>query len=186
MLWPLGRKPAVVKWFMFAAVLVMPLSGAAEVSNDLLVRYLLATVQAFRTVYVEFVTERVKQVNIQAKEDWVKDSHSIMLPFQFVKVAGQELKTLVKGVDVGLVSLTPLYTSNFPKTEAEAEALKKLLADPKLKVLTFNDGKEFKGLSADLAIEQSCVDCHNHHPNSVKQDFKKGDVMGAIVVRLRL
>ena len=60
-----------------------------------------------------------------------------------------------------------------------------LLADPKLKVITFTDGKEFKGLVADFAIEQSCADCHNHHPNNVKKDFKKGDMMGAIIIRLK-
>jgi hypothetical protein len=78
-----------------------------------------------------------------------------------------------------------LYGSNFPQTETEVEAVKKLLADPNLKIVTFTDGKECKGLAADFAIEQSCADCHNHHPNSTKKDFKKGDVMGAIVVRLR-
>ena len=113
----------------------------------------------------------------------MKDNHSIMLPFQFVKAAGQEMKTLVKDVDIGLVSLTPLYSSNFPQTETEVEALIQLLADPKLKVIMFTDGKEFKGLAAEFAIEQSCADCHNHHPNSVKKDFKKGDMMGAIIIR---
>ena len=70
-------------------------------------------------------------------------------------------------------------------TETEVEALKKLIADPRLKVLTFIDGKDFKGLAADFAIEQSCADCQNHHPNNTKKDFKKGDVMGAVVVRLK-
>lgn len=185
MAWQLMGKVKVMIWVVLAAVLVVPLSGGAEVPKDLVVRYLLATVQAFRTVYVENITERVKQAGIPPKEDWMKDDHSIMLPFQFVKVAGQEMKTLVKDVDVGLVSLTPLYSSNFPKTEAEVEALKKLIDNPRLRVLTFTDGKDFKGLAADFAIEQSCADCHNHHPNSTKKDFKKGDVMGAIVVRLK-
>lgn len=180
----LGRY-TVLKWAVFGLVLAIPLHSVAEVSNDLVVRYLLATVQAFRTVYVEHIVERVMQVGIQPKEEWMKDDHAIMLPFQFVKVAGQEMKALVKNVDVGLVSLTPLYSVNFPKTEAEVEALKKLMADPKLKVLTFADGKDFKGIAADFAIEQSCVECHNHHPNSIKKDFKKGDLMGAIVVRLK-
>jgi hypothetical protein len=181
----LGGKSNVVKGVVFVAVLAMPWSGVAEVSKDLVVRYLLNTVHAFRTAYVEHVTERMAKIDIQPKENWIKDDHAIMLPFQFVKMAGQEMKTLVKGVDIGLVSLTPLYTSNFPKTEAEVEALKKLMADPKHKVLTFEDGKEFKGIAADFAIEQSCADCHNHHPNSVKKDFKKGDLMGAIVIRLK-
>jgi Protein of unknown function (DUF3365) len=167
------------------ALLMVPLPGVAELSKELVVRYLLATVQAFRTVYVEQITERVRKDGILPKEDWMKDDHAVMLPFQFVKMAGQEMKSLVKDVDVGLVSLTPLYTSNFPKTEAEVSALKQLIADPKQKVVTFTDGKDFKGLAADFAIEQSCVNCHNDHPNSVKKDFKKGDVMGAIVVRLK-
>lgn len=175
----------VLKWAVFGLVLAMPLHSMAEVSSDLVVRYLLATVHAFRTVYVENIMERVSQVGIQPKEEWMKDDHAIMLPFQFVKVAGQEMKSLVKNVDVGLVSLTPLYSANFPKTEAEVAALKQLMADPKLKVLTFTDGKVTKGLAADFAIEQSCVDCHNHHPNSTKKDLKNGDLMGAIVVRLR-
>jgi Protein of unknown function (DUF3365) len=170
---------------VFVAMVALPLTGIAEVSKDLVVRQLLATVHAFRTLYVENITERLQRIGIQPKEDWMSDDHAIMLPFQFVKVAGQEIKSLVKNVDVGLVSLTPLYSVNFPKTEAEVEALQKLMANPNLKVVTFTDGKEFKGISPDFAIEQSCADCHNHHPNSIKKDFKKGDMMGAIVVRLK-
>jgi ribosomal protein L14 len=50
-------------------------------------------------------------------------------------------------------------------------------------MLTFEDGNQFKGLAVDLAIANTCVACHNTHPTSPKRDFKKGDVMGAIVVR---
>jgi hypothetical protein len=57
------------------------------------------------------------------------------------------------------------------------------MANPDQKVVTFTDGKEFKGLAGDFAIAQSCVDCHNQHPSSPKKDFKQGDLMGAIVVR---
>jgi Protein of unknown function (DUF3365) len=74
---------------------------------------------------------------------------------------------------------------NLPKTKAEEEALKKLIANPSIGVLTFEDGNQFKGLAADIAIADSCVACHNSHPTSAKKDFKKAEilVMGAIVVR---
>lgn len=157
---------------------------AAETPEEAAINYILATVRAFRTVYVEQVLEHVQQAGVQPKEDWSKDSHASMLPFQFVKMAGLQMKRENKDIDVGIISLTPIYTANFPKTQAEVEALKKLMADPKQKVITFLEGKEFKGLAPDVAIEQSCADCHNHHPNSHKRDFKKGDLMGAIVVRL--
>jgi len=109
--------------------------------------------------------------------------HQVTVPI--CEGAGQEMISLIRDVDVGLVSLTPLNSAIFPKTEAEVARLKQLMADPDLNVLTFTDGKDFKGLAADFAIEQSCADCHNHHPNSIKKDFKNGDLMGAIVVRLK-
>jgi hypothetical protein len=82
-----------------------------------------------------------------------------MLPAQFVKAAGAE----IKGFELGLIGLTPLYKANLPKTQAEADALK---------------------LAADYAIVQACADCHNSHPSSPRKDFRQGDLMGAIVVRL--
>ena len=92
---------------------------------------------------------------------------------------------IFKDLEVGLISLTPIYTSNFPITQAEADTLHKVMVDPKQEVLTFADGDYFKGLAADIAMEQVCADCHNHHPKGSKKNFKKGDVMGAIIVRLK-
>lgn len=103
-----------------------------------------------------------------------------MLPAQFVKAAGAE----IKGFDLGLIGLTPIYKANLPKTQAEAEALKKMMANPDVKIVTFADGNQFKGLAADYAIVQACADCHTQHPTSPRKDFRQGDLMGAIVVRL--
>ena len=61
----------------------------------------------------------------------------------------------------------------------------KELATGKKKVITFQDGNYFKGMSADFAIAQSCADCHNKHPNTTRKDWKKGDFMGAIIVRMK-
>ena len=108
------------------------------------------------------------------------DEHTIMIPAHFVKAAGAEIKDF----ELGLIGLTPISKANLPKTQAEADALKKMMADPELKVLTFADDKQFKGLAADHAIVQACIDCHNTHQNSPKKDFRKGDLMGAIVVRI--
>ena len=59
------------------------------------------------------------------------------------------------------------------------------LASGKSKVVTGQDGKKTVGMSADFAIVQGCADCHNNHPKTTKKDWKKGDFMGAIVVRMR-
>ena len=93
-----------------------------------------------------------------------------MLNAQFVKAAGVEIPDF----ELGLIGLTPIYKSNLPKTQAEADALKKMMASPDFKVLTFADGNQFKGLAADHAIVQACVDCHNSHPSSPRKDFESG------------
>ena len=148
-------------------------------TKDAAAKYILATAKAFRTVYVKQIIAAAKKAGVKPNEQWAKEGHSIMLPAQFIKAAGAE----IKGFELGLIGLTPIYKSNLPKTKAEEAALKKLAKDPSKKVLTFADGNQFKGLSADFAIVQGCADCHNSHPKSPKKDFKKGDFMGAIVVR---
>jgi hypothetical protein len=47
------------------------------------------------------------------------------------------------------------------------------MGDPELKVLTFADGDQFKGLAADHAIVKASADCHNSHPDSPKKDFSQ-------------
>lgn len=155
-------------------------SVAQAETYELVARYVLETVRAFRSAYVLHVVEHTKEVGITPKEDWVKNAHAIPLPAQFVKTAGSDLETF----EIGIIGLTPIYKSNLPKTDAETEALKSLMADPSKKIITFSDGKQFKAMAADFAVSQSCADCHNGHPESRWRNFKKGDVMGAIVVRL--
>jgi methyl-accepting chemotaxis protein len=38
--------------------------------------------------------------------------------------------------------------------------------------------------SADIMVNESCVDCHNSHPDSPKRDWKLGDVRGALAVSI--
>lgn len=164
---------------MLAIGVAIPMVFAEEFSRDAAARYILATAKAFRTVYAKQIVAQAAKSNVKPDENWTKDDHAIMLPAQFLKAAGSELKDF----ELSLIGLTPIYKENLPKTKAEEEALKKLAANPGTGVLTFEDGKQFKGVAADLAIADSCVACHNAHPTSPKKDFKKGDLMGAIVVR---
>jgi hypothetical protein len=154
---------------------------AAEPSFDQTARYLLELVKAFRTAYVLQVVEHARPSGIQPNEDWEKASHLVPLPAQFVKGAAEQ----VSGFELGLIGLTPLNSANRPQSQAEMEALLKLVSNRDLSVLTFVDGDQFKAISSDLAIVQSCVDCHNHHPRATRQNFQRWDVMGGIVVRLK-
>ena len=162
-----------------APSICLPGENAMVAAQPPTARYILATAKAFRTVYAKQIVAQAARSNVKADENWTMNDHGIMLPAQFLKAAGRELDDF----ELSLIGLTPIYKENLPKTKAEEEALNKLIANPSIGILTFEDGNQFKGLAADLAIADSCVACHNSHPTSAKKDFKKGDVMGAIVVR---
>lgn len=171
---------ATVMASILAISAIAPLTLAADARQDLAVRYLLEAAQAFRTVYSKTIVEQADKVGVKPSENWATEPHGIMLPAQFIKAAGAE----IRGFELGLIGLTPIYKTNLPKTQAEADALKKMMANSDLKVLTFPDGNQIKGLAADYAIVQACADCHNNHQSSSRKDFRRGDLMGAIVVRL--
>ena len=166
--------------FMIGLALVVPMGQAADAAKDLAAKYVLATAKAARTVYVKGVVADAKKGGMTLNEDWVKDDHAMMLPAQFVKELGKEIMEF----ELSLVGTDPLYASNAAKSAKEKEMLAEL-AKGKEKVLVADDGGVTVGMSADYAIVDSCADCHNKHPKTTKKDWKKGDFMGAIVVRMK-
>jgi len=166
--------------FLIAGALIIPVGQAADISKDVAIKYILATAKAARTVYVKGVIGKAKAGGVKPNEQWVKADHSIMLPAQFVKAVGAEIKDF----ELSLVGTYPLYAANAPKTAKEKQMLA-ALSSGKQKMVAFQDGGRTVGFSADFAIVQGCADCHNKHPKTTKTDWKKGDFMGAIVVRMR-
>ena len=168
----------IVVFVLYVSVLTVK---AAEPTFELTARYILEVVKAFRTAYVLEVVEHARDSGIRPNEEWQKDSHFIPLPAQFVKAAADQLDNF----EVGLIGLTPVNKANFPRSQAETDALLELMKSRERSVKTFVDGDQFKAISADLALVQSCVDCHNQHPKATRRDFRRWDVMGGLVVRLK-
>jgi len=171
-----GIKTSVALLIML--VIAVPIVRAAD-AQEVAAQAVLETIKAVRTVYSKQIIEQVKKAGVKPSEKWQSDDHAVMLNAQFVKAIGAE----IKGFELGLVGLQPIYKSNTPKTPAETDALKKLAANPGQPILTFADGNQVKGLAADFAVTKGCADCHNAHPDSPKKDWKQGDLMGAVIVR---
>ncbi|HSB72659.1 MAG TPA: methyl-accepting chemotaxis protein [Candidatus Methylomirabilis sp.] len=86
-----------------------------------------------------------------------------------------------------LISLFPINKAKGPRTSFEKEALEQLAKDAKAEpsALRYLDGQPMLTLlAADIATEQTCVDCHNGM--SQKSDYKLNDVLGGIVVQIPL
>jgi len=175
-------RPLVIALSVFS-VLGLLSSGVtrAEPSFDQMARHILDVVKAFRAAYVLQVVEHTRAGGMSPREDWETDAHFLPLPAQFVKAAAAQ----VEGLDIGLISLTPLNPANKPRTPAETDALMQLEKDRLRGFISFVDGDQFKAVSADLALVRSCTECHNHHPQATRKNFRQWDVMGGLVVRLK-
>jgi hypothetical protein len=49
---------------------------------------------------------------------------------------------------------------------------------------TLGGKKYFTAIYPDIGVAPVCVACHNAHPDSPKTDFRLGDVMGGVVIRI--
>jgi Protein of unknown function (DUF3365) len=88
-----------------------------------------------------------------------------------------------------LRSLWPINPKNAPETPTENEGLKSVLEHPDANYYSeesLGGRRYFVAVYPDRAILPSCVSCHNGQAASPKKDFKPGEVMGGMVVRVPL
>lgn len=148
-----------------------------------------------RTVYTQKIVNRLtkKDKVIEASEHF-EDDKALALPAQMFRF-GAELvaERAEKLPDVkfsySLQSLWPVNSQNAPKTDAEKEGLQYVVDNKGENFYTVEElggQKYFTAVYADNAVAPVCVSCHNDHKDSPRRDFKLGDVMGGVVIRIPL
>lgn len=148
-----------------------------------------------RTIYTRKIVNRlVKKDKVIKASEHFDDDQALALPAQMFRF-GSELvaKRADKLPDVNfsysLQSLWPVNKQNAPKTDVEKTGLK-YIADNKGKnyyaTEVLGGKKYFTAVYPDMAVAPVCVSCHNDHKDSPKRDFKMGDVMGGVVIRIPL
>ncbi len=88
-----------------------------------------------------------------------------------------------------LRSLQPIHGSAEPQTEVEQLGLEKVSAaagEPFMTEETLGGRSYFTAVFPEIASRASCIECHNSHPDSRRKDYRVGDVMGAIIIRIPL
>ncbi len=151
--------------------------------------YIHSIIEANRTFYSKQVVERLgKVISLRSTENWVEDD-TLPLPAQFLIASSRISNSSGVGMNYSLMSLQPLNKKNSPKTDFEKLGLQEVAKDP-AKPFTWVVQRKgvwhFQAIYPDLAIAKSCVSCHNSHPQSLKRDYKIGDVMGGIVINIAL
>ena len=151
--------------------------------------YVHAVIQADRATYTTQIVERMQMRGIVvASENW-EQRGTLPLPVQFLNESARLVAENQKGVSFRLISLWPINQRNGPANDFEREGLQEVLTHgdrPHTDVITKGGLRYFQAVFADRALSQSCVGCHNAHPESPKTDFKLNDVMGGVVITLPL
>lgn len=146
-----------------------------------------AVIQANRTVYATHVVDKLQAKGIVTAAEYWKQEDVLPLPAQFLIETGRLMSEKGTGLKYRLASLWPIYVWNSPSTDFERKGLEAIAKDPHQPYTGFvKIGRErsFQAIYADVAISQSCIDCHNTHPNSPRRDFKLNDVMGGIIITI--
>lgn len=149
-----------------------------------------AVLESDRTVYTKFVVNRLVKEDkvIKASEHW-KDEKALPLPAQMFRMGAESVAEKNVGFSYSLLSLWPINKQNEAKTEAEKVGLNYIAENPGKSYYTeetLGGTAYFTAVYPDVAIAPACVDCHNDHKDTPKSDFKIGDVMGGVVIRLPL
>lgn len=164
-------------------------SAATGISPQKMADALHLVMSSDRTVYTRNVVNRLTKQDkvIAASEHWA-DEKALPLPAQMFRM-GAELVAADPNANFSysLQSIWPINKQNAPKTEVEKAGLQHVVDNPGQNYYaeeTLGGAKYFTGVYADIAVAAACVDCHNEHKDSPRVDFKLGDIMGGVVIRI--
>ena len=163
---------------------------AAGVSPQKMADALHVVLEADRTVYTRNVVNRLQnQENVIKASEYWKDDKALPLPAQMFRMGAEMAAEKNAGFTYGLLSLWPVNKQNAPVTDVEKEGLEyvaKNIGSNFYAEETLGGQRYFTAIYPDTAVADACVSCHNDHKDSPRTDFKLGEVMGGVVVRIPL
>lgn len=182
----LNRRLAAIVTMATAAVVARAADG---VSYQELADALHTVMDSDRTMYTRNVVNRLQNDEkvIKASEHW-KDDKALPLPAQMFRMGAEMVAEKQKLYTYSLLSEWPVNKQNAPRTPVETAGLKAVVASkqPFYKEETIGGKKYFTAVYPDIAVSPACVSCHNGHKDSPRTDFKQGDVMGGVVLRIAM
>lgn len=149
-----------------------------------------SSLEKFRTLYTSEVVESAVKNGMFARHDYKDHSNSIPLPATLTIKLGEEIGRQEDGLSATLVSGHPFKhrKGDVRLDEFNQEALDFFRDSPNRPFYRFvlkDDRFMLRYSKADI-MRESCVACHNSHPQSPKTDWQVGDVRGALSVSLPL
>jgi len=153
---------------------------------------LFAVMKADRTNYTKLIVKRLGPKGagvIKPDEYWKDIDNGAPLPAQMFRAGAEAVSELTEKFTYSLQSTWPINKQNAPKTPVEKAGLEYIAANPGENYYgeeKLGDVSYFTAVYPDIAVSDACTSCHNEHKDTPKTDFKVGEVMGGVVIRVPL
>ncbi len=145
----------------------------------------------FRTLYTSEVVKTAKQHGLDITHDYATKKNAIPLPATLSMLLGEKLGEHTSGSKTTLYSPYPFpwrQKTGGLRDQYQEEAWQSLAQNPDQPFYRFTEDNDHKRLRYAIAdvMRPACVECHNTHPDTPKNDWKAGDLRGILEVDLSL
>ena len=166
-------------------------SSSGMIEPKLYTDSLFTVMNADRANYTKLIIQRLGPNGsgaIKPSEQWEDHSNGALLPAQMFRAGAEAVADITDEFSYSLQSVWPINKSNAAlQTDIAKEGLQYVVDNPGENFYgeeKLGDTTYFTAVYADVAVSQACTKCHNEHKDSPKTDFKVGDVMGGVVIRV--
>ena len=185
---------------MFAAASVLVAVGyyaVTSLSTNLRERDALHYAQAYlvamalaRQYYAETIVPRIKQNNVPISHHYKDTERALPVPATVSKDLSARIHNAHKEYRFGFFSLYPFKgtsgnTELTPLQRQTIEYFQSTGAGFFCSVEQGETGKQFY-FAQPIVMKKNCIACHNSHPDSVKTDWKVGDLRGTSSIQWKM
>ncbi|MDI3288342.1 DUF3365 domain-containing protein [Polyangium sp. 15x6] len=164
--------------------------GDGKLTRQEMTDTLFAAISANREAYTREVVDRLQyQERIMEAKEHFREEKVLPLPAQMLRMSAETINQSKDALfSYALLSQWPINKQNGPRTESEKVGLRAVAETGKSHYTeeTLGGKRYFAAYYPDKGIVEACVKCHNDHPDSQRKDFRVGDVLGGIVIRVRI
>lgn len=143
----------------------------------------------FRDFYSSEVLSKMQNLPVRVSHEYSGIEDALPLPASMVFDLAERINHAEKDFKLFIVSEYPFpWRYSKPLDDFEKKALEQFA---QLGRESYDEVRKFEGedtlyYASPIRMKQSCVDCHNSHPDSPKTDWKTGDVRGLQIITFPL
>ena len=164
--------------------------AAGGITPQIFTDSLHAVMASDRAVYTKQVVNRLaNDEKVIKASEFFEDDKALPLPAQMFRFGAETVAEKTDKFSYQLLALWPINKQNAPTTDLEKEGLQYIIDNPGENFYgeeELGGVKYFTGVYPDPDVAPACLTCHNDHKDTPKSDFKLGDTMGGVVIRVPL